>query len=153
MWLLLLVIGGAGAKYLLSDTADAPVVRTAAAPPGPLQDSATAPLAGGGTAPSPLAVRLDLPGDPVRSSSRSRRSSALLFDLDTGRVLYRSDPTRGPPIASLTKMMTALVVVDRVKPGSKVLITKEALHYEAGGSASACCRAASGSASTRCSTA
>jgi D-alanyl-D-alanine carboxypeptidase len=32
-------------------------------------------------------------------------------------------------------MMTALVVVDRVKPGSKVLITKEALHYEAGGSA------------------
>jgi len=66
MWLLLLVIGGAGAKYLLSDTADAPVVRSETAPPGPLLDSDTAPLAGGGTAPSPLAVRLDLPGDPVR---------------------------------------------------------------------------------------
>ena len=37
------------------------------------------------------------------------------------------------PIASLTKMMTALVVADRVKPGSKVLITKEALHYEGSG--------------------
>jgi D-alanyl-D-alanine carboxypeptidase len=50
-------------------------------------------------------------------------------------VLWRRDPTRVLPIASLTKMMTALVVTDRVKAGSKVLITKEALHYEAGGSA------------------
>ena len=135
MWLLLLVIAGAGAKYLLSDTADAPVVRTEAAPPGPLQDSGTAPLAGGGTAPSPLAVRLDLPGDPVKIKFKKPPKSALLFDLDTGRVLYRSNPTEVRPIASLTKMMTALVVADRVKPGSKVLITKEALHYEAGGSA------------------
>jgi D-alanyl-D-alanine carboxypeptidase len=59
----------------------------------------------------------------------------VVFDLDTGRVLWRRDPTRVLPIASLTKMMTALVVTDRVKAGSKVLITKEALHYEAGGSA------------------
>ena len=135
MWLLLLVIAGAGAKYLLSDTADAPVVRSETAPPGPLLDSDTAPLAGGGTAPSPLAVRLDLPGDPVRIRFKKPPKSALLFDLDTGRVLYRSNPTEVQPIASLTKMMTALVVADRVKPGSKVLITKEALHYEAGGSA------------------
>jgi len=135
MWLLLLVIAGAGAKYLLSDTADAPVVRSETAPPGPLLDSDTAPLAGGGTAPSPLAVRLDLPGDPVRIRFKKPPKSALLFDLDTGRVLYRSNPTEVQPIASLTKMMTALVVVDRVKPGSKVLITSEALHYEAGGSA------------------
>src|SRR3954451_11063360 len=35
------------------------------APPLPLEDSATAPLAGGGTAPSPLAVRLDAPRDAV----------------------------------------------------------------------------------------
>ena len=135
MGLLLIAIGGFGAHYLIGDSTDAPVVKTASAPPGPLKDTATAPLAGGGTAPSPLAVRLDLPGDPVTIKFKKPPKSALLFDLDTGRVLYRHDPTEVQPIASLTKMMTALVVVDRVKPGSKVLITKEALHYEAGGSA------------------
>jgi D-alanyl-D-alanine carboxypeptidase len=133
--LVLLILGGAGAKYLLSDSSDAPVVKTATAPPGPLKDSSTAPLAGGGTAPSPLAVRLDLPGDPVRIKFKKPPKSALLFDLDTGRVLWRRDPTVVRPIASLTKMMTALVVADRVKPGSKVLITKQAVNYEAGGSA------------------
>jgi serine-type D-Ala-D-Ala carboxypeptidase (penicillin-binding protein 5/6) len=133
--LLLIAIGGFGARYLIGDSGNAPVVKTESAPPGPLKDSATAPLAGGGTAPSPLAVRLDLAGDPVSVDFKKPPKSALLFDLDTGRVLYRRDPTEVQPIASLTKMMTALVVVDRVKPGAKVLITKEALHYEAGGSA------------------
>jgi D-alanyl-D-alanine carboxypeptidase len=37
------------------------------------------------------------------------------------------------PIASLTKMMTALVVADRVPPGSKVKITKQALAYQGSG--------------------
>ena len=50
--------------------------------------------------------------------------SGLLFDLDTGRVLWRRDPTRVLPIASLTKMMTALLVAERVPPGAKVRITK-----------------------------
>jgi serine-type D-Ala-D-Ala carboxypeptidase (penicillin-binding protein 5/6) len=133
--LVLLILGGAGAKYLLSDSSDAPVVKTATAPSGPLKDSATAPLAGGGTAPSPLAVRLDQPGDPIKIKFKKPPRSALVFDLDTGRVLWRRDPTVVRPIASLTKMMTALVVADRVKPGSKVLITKQAVNYEAGGSA------------------
>jgi D-alanyl-D-alanine carboxypeptidase len=37
------------------------------------------------------------------------------------------------PIASLTKMMTALVVVHSVPQGAKVLVTKEALHYQGSG--------------------
>jgi serine-type D-Ala-D-Ala carboxypeptidase (penicillin-binding protein 5/6) len=101
--------------------------------PGPLQDTRTAPLAGGGTAPSPLAVRLQDPGDPVRVDFKHPPRSALLFDLDTGRVLWRRDPTRVLPIASLTKMMTALVVVDRVAPRSRVLITRQALAYTGSG--------------------
>jgi D-alanyl-D-alanine carboxypeptidase (penicillin-binding protein 5/6) len=133
--ILLLVIGGGGWYAFLSKSSDAPVVTTSTAPSGPLKDSSTAPLAGGGTAPSPLAVRLDLPGDPISVKFKKPPRSAVVFDLDTGRVLWRRDPTRVLPIASLTKMMTALVVTDRVKAGSKVLITKEALHYEAGGSA------------------
>jgi D-alanyl-D-alanine carboxypeptidase len=131
----LLVIGGGLATVLRDDSAQNEPTQRTKAPNGPLQDSGTAPLAGGGTAPSPLAVRLDLPGDPVSVKFKKPPRSALLFDLDTGRVLWRRDPTVVVPIASLTKMMTALVVVDRIKPGSKVRITNEALHYEAGGSA------------------
>ena len=59
--------------------------------------------------------------------------SGLLFDLDTGRVLWRHDPTRVLPIASLTKMMTALLVVQRVPAGKRVRITKEALRYQGSG--------------------
>ena len=56
-----------------------------------------------------------------------------MFDVDTGRVLWRHQPTRVLPIASLTKMMTALVVTDRVKHGARVPITREALHYQGSG--------------------
>ncbi len=129
----LLAIGAGLATILRDPAGEKPPTTVATAPPAALEDSGTAPLAGGGTAPSPLAVRLDLAGDPVSIRFKKPPRSALLFDLDTGRVLYRDDPTRVLPIASLTKMMTALVVVDRVKPGSKVLITKEALRYQGSG--------------------
>ena len=99
----------------------------------PLLDSGTAPLAGGGTAPSPLAVRLEDPRDNVQIRFKKPPRSALLFDLDTGRVLWRRDPTRVLPIAALTKMMTALVVAERVPPGAKVRVTKEALRYRGSG--------------------
>jgi D-alanyl-D-alanine carboxypeptidase (penicillin-binding protein 5/6) len=101
--------------------------------PGPLLDTGTAPLAGGGTAPSPLAVRLDDPRDVVRTRFKRPPRSGLLFDVDTGRVLWRYRPTRVLPIASLTKMMTALVVVDRVPARAKVRITAEALAYTGSG--------------------
>jgi D-alanyl-D-alanine carboxypeptidase len=98
-----------------------------------LLDSGTAPLAGGGTAPSPLAVQIDGPADVVRTRFRRPPRSGLLFDLDTGRVLWRRNPTRVLPIASLTKMMTALVVVDRVPAGAMVKVTREALAYQGSG--------------------
>jgi serine-type D-Ala-D-Ala carboxypeptidase (penicillin-binding protein 5/6) len=103
------------------------------APPAALQESSTAPLAGGGTAPSPLAVRVDDPRDAVRLHFKHPPRSGLVFDVDTGRVLWRHQPDRVLPIASLTKMMTALVVVDRVGPHAWVKITKEALHYTGSG--------------------
>ena len=83
--------------------------------------------------PSPLAVRLEDPRDAVHVDFRKPPRSGLLFDVDTGRVLWRQRPERVLPIASLTKMMTALVVVDRVGPKAKVRITKEALTYTGSG--------------------
>ena len=59
--------------------------------------------------------------------------AGLLFDIDTGRVLWRHQPTRVLPIASLTKMMTALMVADRLGPRTRVPITREALHYQGSG--------------------
>jgi D-alanyl-D-alanine carboxypeptidase (penicillin-binding protein 5/6) len=111
-----------------------PAQRTSeAAAPGPLLDSGTAPLAGGGTAPSPLAVQLEGAPDLVRVDFRKPPRSGLLFDVDTGRVLWRHRPERVLPIASLTKMMTALVVVDRLPEGALVPVTKEALAYTGSG--------------------
>src|SRR5207249_4551891 len=51
----------------------------------------------------------------------------------TGRVLWRHDPTRILPIASLTKMMTALVAVDRIPAGDEVPVTRQALAYQGSG--------------------
>jgi D-alanyl-D-alanine carboxypeptidase len=76
---------------------------------------------------------MDDPRDSVRLRFKRPPRSGLLFDVDTGRVLWRLHPVRVLPIASLTKMMTALVVADRVPPRGKVKITREALAYTGSG--------------------
>jgi serine-type D-Ala-D-Ala carboxypeptidase (penicillin-binding protein 5/6) len=59
--------------------------------------------------------------------------SLLLFDVDTGEVLLRRDPLGRLPIASLTKVMTALVVTQHSGPDEKVRITRSSLHYSGTG--------------------
>jgi D-alanyl-D-alanine carboxypeptidase len=59
--------------------------------------------------------------------------SGLLFDVRTGQVLWQRNPARALPIASLTKMMTALVVVAHAHPSDHVLITPDALRYTGSG--------------------
>jgi D-alanyl-D-alanine carboxypeptidase len=59
--------------------------------------------------------------------------SGLLFDVDTGRVLWERGATMRLPIASLTKMMTALVVVARSSPGERVMITRQSVHFSGSG--------------------
>jgi serine-type D-Ala-D-Ala carboxypeptidase (penicillin-binding protein 5/6) len=81
----------------------------------------------------PLQLALAGTADPVRVTFKHPPRSGLLFDLDTGAVLWRHDPNRVLPIASLTKMMTALVVVERAAPNAKVRVTKEALAYRGSG--------------------
>jgi D-alanyl-D-alanine carboxypeptidase len=78
-----------------------------------------------GPGPSPLAVKLDAP-DVVRVPFHRPPRAGLLFDLDTGKVLWRRNPSRILPIASLTKMMTALIVAAQTTPGELVRISKEA---------------------------
>ncbi|MDQ6606597.1 MAG: serine hydrolase, partial [Actinomycetota bacterium] len=60
-------------------------------------------------------------------------ASGLLFDVRTGRVLWRRDPGRPRPIASLTKMMTALVALQHSRPSARVLITRDAVRFSGSG--------------------
>jgi D-alanyl-D-alanine carboxypeptidase len=78
----------------------------------------------------PLALALTGAADRVHVTFKHPPRSGLLFDLDTGAVLWRRQPDRVLPIASLTKMMTALLVVERAPPDAKVRVTKEALAYK-----------------------
>jgi D-alanyl-D-alanine carboxypeptidase (penicillin-binding protein 5/6) len=78
-----------------------------------------------GPGPTPLAVKLNAP-DVIKVPFHRPPRAGLLFDLDTGKVLWRRNPSRILPIASLTKMMTALIVAANTQPNELVRITKEA---------------------------
>jgi D-alanyl-D-alanine carboxypeptidase len=100
--------------------------------PDPVLQAANGPVAPG-PGPRPLAVKLADPADPVVIRFHHPPRSGLLFDLDTGRVLWRRDPERILPIASLTKMMTALLVAQREPAAARVRITRLALRYQGSG--------------------
>jgi D-alanyl-D-alanine carboxypeptidase (penicillin-binding protein 5/6) len=53
-------------------------------------------------------------------------AAGLAFDLDDGSVLWRQGATRVRPIASLTKLMTALLAIESFTPRSLVRITPAA---------------------------
>jgi D-alanyl-D-alanine carboxypeptidase len=59
--------------------------------------------------------------------------SGLLFDVRTGHVLWQRRPAQPLPIASLTKMMTALVVATHARPSARVRITRAAVSYSGSG--------------------
>jgi D-alanyl-D-alanine carboxypeptidase len=83
----------------------------------------------------PVPLRLHFPTgpDPVNVRFALPPRSGLLVDLDSGAVLWQQDPSARLPIASLTKMMTALIVVQGASPHDTVRITPQALHYTGSG--------------------
>jgi D-alanyl-D-alanine carboxypeptidase len=115
--------GGGGAGTQATHAARTQVVA------GPLQ-VANGPAQAADPGNRPLALALTGASDRVRVAFKRPPRSGLLFDLDTGEVLWRRQPDRVLPIASLTKMMTALLVVERAPPDAKVRVTKEALAYK-----------------------
>jgi D-alanyl-D-alanine carboxypeptidase len=77
---------------------------------------------------------LEAPSDEqVNVKLRLGLRSGMLFDVHTGEVLWQRNPGRVLPIASLTKMMTALVVVAHSRPSDRVLITPEAVRFTGSG--------------------
>ena len=76
-------------------------------------------------APKP-AARQPLLVDGRRLGTRPRRriaaKSAILIEARTGRVLYARYPNRRLPVASTTKVMTALLAIEHLRPERRVTI-------------------------------
>lgn len=82
-----------------------------------------------GPLPEPAgAAHVDLTQPSLMSYLHLRRGpkAGLAFDLADGKVLWRLHATAVRPIASLTKLMTALLAVERFGPRETVRIPREA---------------------------
>lgn len=79
------------------------------------------------------ATRLVPAAERVNVKIQLPLKAGLLFDVRTGGVLWERDPDQEVPIASLTKMMTALLVAEHAKPTDRVLITRTATHFSGSG--------------------
>jgi len=85
-----------------------------------------------GKPPLTLAGIATPPQDPVRASFHAPPRAGLLFNLSTGQVLWQRNAFTRLRIASLTKMMTALVTVQAAPADARVPVTRQAV--EAAGS-------------------
>ena len=105
-----------------------PPPATAVAP-----DVAGLPEPGGSLEPrSPAPIRLTGVDAFALRFKRPPRA-ALAFDVENGDVLYRRRPLTVLPVASLTKIMTALVVTQETGPDERVKVTRAALRYQGSG--------------------
>ena len=80
-----------------------------------------------GPLPEPAgASRVDLSQPSLMPHLRLTRGpkAGLAFDLEDGTILWRHRATAVRPIASLTKMMTALLAVERFEPDESVRVTR-----------------------------
>jgi len=66
--------------------------------------------------------------NPIQLQFKYPPVAGLLFNLRTGQVLWQRNPLRRVHIASLTKMMTALLTVQAAPPNARVLVTKQAVN-------------------------
>ncbi len=98
---------------------------TPASAPVPARRSQTGlPL---GRPPLILSGIADPRSDPVQLAFREPPRAGLLFNLDTGQVLWQRNPYILLPMASLTKMMSALLIVRSAPSDAPVLVTREAV--------------------------
>jgi len=109
--------GSQPAAKSASKAAAKPVGKTAAARSGKVQASNAAPAptrkvaAAGKPAAKPIRqVMMDMDGDPRRLALYS--ASALVIDQSNGQALVEKQPDAVVPIASISKLMTAMVVLD-----------------------------------------
>jgi D-alanyl-D-alanine carboxypeptidase len=71
--------------------------------------------------------------DAFHLSFKQPPRAGIVFDVKTGEVLWRRNPLKRTPIASLTKIMTALLVVEQTRSRDEIRIPKDALNYVGSG--------------------
>jgi D-alanyl-D-alanine carboxypeptidase (penicillin-binding protein 5/6) len=81
---------------------------------------------------SPFPSALDTPADPFAVPQISG-ASAVLAELSSGQVLYAKEPRARRSIASLTKIMTALLTLERTDPSEVVTVPPDAVLEDGGG--------------------
>ena len=94
-------------------------------PPRTTQQDALGPL--------PAEVDLSDETDAFTIPFKKPPRAGIVVNADTGEVLWRRNPERQLPIASLTKMMTALVAAEELEPEDTAKITPAVLHYTGSG--------------------
>jgi D-alanyl-D-alanine carboxypeptidase (penicillin-binding protein 5/6) len=113
--------GGTAACSVTSAAVPRPTSRPAAAAALP-QPTATRPTA---TPSRPAGPVLKVTGAPGKVKAKG----ALLADAATGQVLWSRDPTEPRPMASVTKVMTALLVLEGGHLSEKIRVPKAAFKY------------------------
>jgi len=105
--------------------------RTGAAPAAPARALARSPYGFPLAKPALALSGISTPQkNPVQVSFKRPPRAALLFNLSTGQVLWQHNPYLRVPIASLTKMMTALLTVESAPADAPVLITRQAVDMQ-----------------------
>jgi D-alanyl-D-alanine carboxypeptidase len=70
---------------------------------------------------------------PIKMRFKHPPRAALLFDVASGQALWARRPLRQLPIASTTKVMTAILTVENTRPRERARVTDEALAYSGSG--------------------
>ncbi len=82
---------------------------------------------------SPFEVDSKLANRHVKIRFGKPPRAGILFNIKTGEVLWKRRSERKLAIASLTKIMTSFVIIERTSPHERVMITKEAKGYSGSG--------------------
>ena len=73
-------------------------------------------VSGGATASTPAASKADSSSNAAADKLNIKSSAAMVFDVNEGRTLYAKHADQLTAIASITKLMTAMVVIDAGLP-------------------------------------
>jgi D-alanyl-D-alanine carboxypeptidase (penicillin-binding protein 5/6) len=136
--LLALLGGSAGVAYLvgqsLLETSTPRVPKRVLQQGGVLAElfPGEARIAHGGGDTNPYELRPIKPS-PVEFHFKEPPAAGVLFDVQSGAVLWQRDADLKLPIASLTKMMTAIVIAQNHRPAERVLITGQAVRTPGSG--------------------
>lgn len=115
----LAVLAPAAVLALVPGVAGIAQLATSTPPPTPVL------LPNGSTTLSPFPTVLRTP-EPSRRPPEISAASAILADLDSGQILYEKAADTPRPVASLTKIATALLVMERTRPQDVVTVSEDA---------------------------